>query len=134
MLTAILLILQLMHRSNSLAGKARPMRRYSPVTLPPDRDATMASSERQLRVKKIEVGSSSESISEQLNTSREATMDRRTFLATATAAAAVTMKAASAATVTPFGQTGAPSTSTDPLPLGPLPGSRYPDPHLESAK
>jgi gluconolactonase len=62
-------------------------------------------------------------------------MNRRTFLATtAAAAAAATMKAASAATVTPFGQTGAATSSTDPLPLGPLSGSRYPDSHLESLK
>jgi hypothetical protein len=62
-------------------------------------------------------------------------MNRRTFLATTEAVAtAVTMKAASAATVTPFGQTGAPTPSTDPLPLGPLSGSRYPDSHLESVK
>src|SRR5260221_12895057 len=62
--------------------------------------------------------------------------DRRKLLkgAAALAATAVTMKAAAAATVTPFGQTGAPTTSTDPLPLGPLTGSRYPDSHLESAK
>jgi gluconolactonase len=63
--------------------------------------------------------------------------DRRTFLkgaAAFAAATAVTMKAASAATVTPFGQTGAPTSSTEPLPLGPLPGSRYPDSHLESLK
>src|SRR5215211_7281278 len=59
-------------------------------------------------------------------------MNRRAFLATT--AAAVTMKAASAATVTPFGQTGAPTPSTAPLPLGPLSGSRYPDSHLESLK
>jgi gluconolactonase len=70
-----------------------------------------------------------------LSASREITMNRRTFLATtAAAAAAATMKAASAATVTPFGQTGAPTRSTGPLPLGPLPGSRYPDSRLESAK
>jgi SMP-30/Gluconolactonase/LRE-like region len=70
-----------------------------------------------------------------LSASKEITMNRRTFLATtAAAAAAATMKAASAATVTPFGQTGAPTRSTGPLPLGPLPGSRYPDSHLESAK
>jgi gluconolactonase len=50
------------------------------------------------------------------------------------AATAATMKAASAASVTPSGQTGAPTLSTDPLPLGPLPGSRYPDSHLESLK
>ena len=62
-------------------------------------------------------------------------MNRRTFLATTAAAAtAVTMKAALAATVTPFGQTGSPTLSTDALPLGPLSGSRYPDSHLESAK
>src|SRR4249919_2426776 len=61
-------------------------------------------------------------------------MNRRTFLATtAAAAAAATMEAASAASVTPFGQTGAPTLQT-PLPLGPLPGSRYPDSRLESAK
>src|ERR1700682_3577731 len=62
-------------------------------------------------------------------------MNRRTFLATtAAAAAAVTIKEASCATVTPFGQTGAPTLSTGPLPLGPLPGSRYPDSRLESLK
>ena len=61
-------------------------------------------------------------------------MNRRTFLATtAAAAAAATMTAASAATVAPFGQLGSPTQSTDPLPLGPLTGSRYPDSHLESA-
>jgi gluconolactonase len=44
--------------------------------------------------------------------------DRRKILtgAAALAASAVTMKAASAATVTPFGQTGAPTLQT-PLPL-----------------
>ena len=62
-------------------------------------------------------------------------MNRRTFLATTMAAAtAATMKAASAATVTPFGQTGVPPWSTEPLPLGPLPGGRYPDSRLESLK
>ncbi len=63
-------------------------------------------------------------------------LDRRKVLtgAAALAASAVTVKAASAASVTPFGQTGAPTISTAPLPLGPLPGSRYPDAHLESAK
>jgi gluconolactonase len=61
--------------------------------------------------------------------------DRRTLLkgAAALATTAVTTQAASAATVPPLGQTGAPTRSTDPLPLGPLPGSRYPDAHLESA-
>src|SRR6201996_5120807 len=52
----------------------------------------------------------------------------------ALAATAVTAGAASAETVAPLGQTGAPTRSTDRLPLGPLPGSRYPDTHLESAK
>ena len=60
-------------------------------------------------------------------------MDRRAFLATTAATAtAATMKAASAATVTPFGETGVPTKATEPLPLGPLPSSVYPDPHLES--
>src|SRR5215468_2815663 len=62
-------------------------------------------------------------------------MNRRTFLTTTVAAAtAATIKAASAATVTPFGQTGVPLRSTEPLPLGPLPGGRYPDSRLESLK
>ena len=63
-------------------------------------------------------------------------LDRRKMLtgAPALAASAVTVKAASAATVTPFGQTGAPTRSTGRLPLGPLPGIRYPDARLESAK
>ena len=60
-------------------------------------------------------------------------MNRRAFLATTAAAAtAATVKAASAATVTPFGETGVPSTAAGQLPLGPLSGSVYPDPHLES--
>jgi gluconolactonase len=52
----------------------------------------------------------------------------------ALAATAASIGAASAATVTPFGQTGAPTPDTDALPLGPLAGSRYPDAHLESMK
>jgi hypothetical protein len=62
--------------------------------------------------------------------------DRRKMLtgAAALAASAVTMKAATAATVTPLGQTGAPTPSSEPLPLGPLTGGRYPDSHLESLK
>jgi gluconolactonase len=52
--------------------------------------------------------------------------------AAALAATAVTAGAASAETVAPLGQTGAPTRSTDRLPLGPLPGSRYPDAHLEA--
>jgi gluconolactonase len=63
-------------------------------------------------------------------------LNRRSLIkgTAALAATAVTMTAAGAATVTPFGQTGALTPSTDPLPLGPLPGSRYPDSHLESLK
>jgi gluconolactonase len=58
-------------------------------------------------------------------------MDRRAFLATTAATAtAVTMKAASAATVAAFGETGVPARATEPL--GPLPNSVYPDSHLES--
>ena len=60
-------------------------------------------------------------------------MNRRGFLAT-TAAAATAAAAAYAETVTPFGQTGAPLRPTEPLPLGPLAGGRYPDSHLESLK
>ena len=62
-------------------------------------------------------------------------LDRRRMLtgAAALAASAVTMKAASAASVAPLGQTGAPTLQT-PLPLGPLPGARYPDARLESLK
>ena len=62
--------------------------------------------------------------------------DRRKILtgAAALAASAVTMKTASAASVAPLGQTGAPTTATPPLPLGPLPGARYPDSRLESMK
>jgi gluconolactonase len=53
----------------------------------------------------------------------------------ALAATAATMKAASAATTAPpLGQTGSLTPLTDTLPLGPLPGGRYPDPHLESLK
>jgi gluconolactonase len=60
-------------------------------------------------------------------------MNRRTFLAaTAAAATTVTLKAAGAATEGPFGQTGVSLPDTAPLPLGPLSGSRYPDPHIES--
>jgi gluconolactonase len=63
-------------------------------------------------------------------------LGRRSLLkgAAALAATAVTTQAASAATVAPLGQTGAPTTSTDPLPLGPLPGSRYPASQLEAAE
>src|SRR6476660_1817177 len=62
--------------------------------------------------------------------------NRRKMLtgAAALAAWAVTMKTATAATVAPLGQTGALTPSTAPLPLGPLPGARYPDARLESLK
>src|SRR5262249_2154874 len=66
---------------------------------------------------------------------KETNLNRRILLrgaAGALAATAVTMNTASAATVAPLGQTGTPTRSTAPLPLGPLPGSRYPDSHLES--
>jgi gluconolactonase len=62
---------------------------------------------------------------------------RRTLLKSAAAMAAtgLTMKAASAAeTVRAFGETAAPLRPTHPLPLGPLPDSAYPDPHIESMK
>ena len=65
-----------------------------------------------------------------------ARVDRRGVLrgAAAIAATAVTMKAASAETVAPLGETGVMTRPTAPLPLGPLTGSRYPDSHLESSK
>jgi gluconolactonase len=58
---------------------------------------------------------------------------RRSLLkgAAALAATAVSATAVSAAE-RPLGETGVPLANTDPLPLGPLPGSRYPDPHIES--
>ena len=63
-------------------------------------------------------------------------LNRRRLIkgAAAFAAAAVTASTASAETVAPLGQTGAPTIQGDALPLGPLSGSRYPDAHLESAK
>src|SRR5438045_9072754 len=62
-------------------------------------------------------------------------MNRHAFLATTAAAATATaVKAASAETVTPFGQTGVPLRATEPLPLGPGRGSGYPDSQLESLK
>jgi gluconolactonase len=58
---------------------------------------------------------------------------RRGFLTAAAAATSVAaLKAANATTERPFGETAVPLTDTQPLPLGPLPGSRYPDPHIES--
>ena len=62
-------------------------------------------------------------------------MHRRAFLtATAAAASAMTLQAAYAATVSPLGATGVMGRSTEPLPLGPLSGAVYPDPHIESLK
>ena len=61
-------------------------------------------------------------------------MNRRAFLATSAASAtAATINAAAAATEGPFGETGVPLSArgSDRLPLGPLPGSRYPDAHIE---
>ena len=70
-----------------------------------------------------------------LTLSYKQALDRRKIIkgAAALTATVASMRAASAATVTPLGQTGSPTRSTNPLPLGPLPGSRYPDAHLESA-
>jgi gluconolactonase len=61
-------------------------------------------------------------------------MDRRAFLTTAAAAAAsaAALKAANATTERPLGETAVALGDTQPLPLGPLSGSRYPDPHIES--
>src|SRR5262249_54730657 len=60
-------------------------------------------------------------------------MHRRAFRpAPAAAATAATLKSAQAVTERPLGATGVPLTPRPPLPLGPLPDSRYPDPHIES--
>ena len=62
-------------------------------------------------------------------------MNRRAFLASSAASAtAVTLNAAVAATEGPFGETGVPLAvpPSERLPLGPLSGSRYPDPHIEA--
>ena len=62
--------------------------------------------------------------------------NRRTLMkgVAAVAATAASATSASAASLAPLGQTGAPTTNTGPLPLGPLTGSRYPDSRLEAAK
>jgi gluconolactonase len=59
-------------------------------------------------------------------------MNRRAFLAASAATAAAAVTTANAATEGPFGETGVPLVPSEPLPLGPLPNSRYPDPHIES--
>jgi gluconolactonase len=62
-------------------------------------------------------------------------MNRRAFLAASAASAtAATLNAAGAATEGPLGATGVPlpARGAERLPLGPLPGSRYPDPHIEA--
>jgi gluconolactonase len=62
-------------------------------------------------------------------------MDRRAFLTTTAAAAAASaaaLKTANATTARPLGETAVPLGDTQPLPLGPLSGSRYPDPHIEA--
>ena len=62
-------------------------------------------------------------------------MDRRAFLAAMAAGATVTTaKAIAATTERALGETGVPLRPTEPLPLGPLPGGRYPDSHVESLK
>ncbi len=61
-------------------------------------------------------------------------MNRRTFLATSTVGAAAVAFEASAATEPLLSETGVPlrDTGSVELPLGPLAGSRYPDPHIEA--
>src|SRR5258708_40239272 len=62
-------------------------------------------------------------------------MDRRAFLAaSAVTASGLALRAAAAATEGPFGVTATPVPvpPAQGLPLGPLPGTRYPDTHIES--
>jgi gluconolactonase len=64
-------------------------------------------------------------------------MNRRSFLAATAAGATATAfvaraATAGAATLPLLGETGVPLTPTERMPLGPLPNSRYPDPHIES--
>src|ERR1700728_5250426 len=63
-------------------------------------------------------------------------MDRRAFLKTSAAAGAMlaTVNGAIAETESPPGNTSVPlhATGEDRLPLGPLPNTRYPDPHIEA--
>ena len=62
-------------------------------------------------------------------------MNRRAFLATSTiGATAATLQIAAAAEVPMLGESGVPLPvpTGEKLPLGPLPGSRYPDPHIEA--
>src|SRR5215510_7364044 len=62
-------------------------------------------------------------------------MDRRAFLGAMAAGATTTaLQATGAAPERPLGETGVPLQGSEPLPLGPLPGGRYPDPHVESLK
>jgi gluconolactonase len=61
-------------------------------------------------------------------------MQRRALLTASVSATVATLKAASAATEGPSGETGVPLVvpPSERLPLGPLSGSRYPDPHIEA--
>jgi gluconolactonase len=60
-------------------------------------------------------------------------MNRRSFLATSTIGATASLSVARAAgTVPPLGETGVPNHHPERLPLGPLPNSRYPDPHIDT--
>src|SRR5215469_13519918 len=61
-------------------------------------------------------------------------MRRRAFLAGMAAGMTAATVAAAATTERPLGETGVPLAPSEPLPLGPLPGSRYPDSHVESLK
>jgi gluconolactonase len=56
---------------------------------------------------------------------------RRAFLTVSAAAAAVGFGAKAAEVEGPVGETGVPLQASEPLPLGPLPNSHYPDIHIE---
>jgi gluconolactonase len=68
------------------------------------------------------------------NENQSAGLARRTLLkgAAALAATAATATAASAASERPLGETAVRLRDSQPMPLGPLPGSRYPDAHIEA--
>jgi len=66
------------------------------------------------------------------NEKQSGAVARRTLLKGAAALAATAATAASAASERPLGETAVRLRDTQPMPLGPLPGTRYPDAHIEA--